>query len=735
MPECRMREASATQDFGRRLIDNDVIRSRKRARVNGLVDGNPPYRASSLAAAGRAEACNVNWGTARAYLENSSGAFYDLFSEAPGFFNFQTKHGPPDQRDVWSSIAARHADKVLREDSKWDAYMQKSQKQMVLHGTGPFIFEDEMRVLPKSVLSGDLKAPEFTPSDTADWDAAMLQVTYYPPQLYEFIKNEEAAKKRGWDVEYTKIVIANAMDIRTDVGVQREWEFYQQELKNNSLTYYDDSKVCRVMNVFWREFDGRISHGIVERTTNGSSEVKYLFISIGRYASFDQAVHPMYFDVGTNGNHHEVTGLGVKMFAAMEFENRLICNLCDKAFSPKMIFNPTTTEASQKFSLNKFGDYAVLSGGYQMNQTGVAGLMNDGVAMHSLLTGVMQDNLSTYRGAVPEQKSGNPVTKFEKQLQAAQQAALNKTQYNRYYVQMDKLYQEIWRRLSNPNSTDERAVEFQRRCKNDGVPIEALNRWEYVGATRVPGQGSAFMRKTAVDSLFPIAGSLPEEGWQNLIVDKIAVEAGQYSVQRYFPRKAQTALPDEQQAMAMLWVSAMESGVPAVVTSSQNALTYASTFLKAGMDALKSLQQGGDPMKVLTFLHLVGPAVAAQLNRIKANPTRQDAVKALMQQWQQLGQATDQLQAKLTQQAQQQQAQQTKTANVMSDLQLKQAKVQSDIQLKSQKNQAQIRQSAEKHRMQMAGGVQKLALNDATTASDIHLNRLKLFQSQGDDQD
>ena len=55
--------------------------------------------------------------------------------------------------------------------------------------------------------------------------------------------------------------------------------------------------------------------------------------------------------------------------------------------------------------------------------------------------------------------------------------------------------------------------------------------------------------------------------------------------------------------------------VPPVVTSSQNAVTYASTFLAAGVQAMQSLQQGGNPMEVLQFLGICGPAIAAHLAR------------------------------------------------------------------------------------------------------------------------
>jgi hypothetical protein len=745
VPETRMKDARQVQDFCRRIIDNDEKRSFKRSRVNGLVDGNPPYRASKLKDAGRADACNVNWGMARSCLEAAVGAFYDLFSESPLFLNVLTSFGDdPEKKAEWSRTISEEADRTIRTATEWDYNMQLSQWDMVLHGPGPLFFEDAYRVLPKAVLAGDLKLPEFSKSDTKYWDVCALQVTYYPPELYEFIRNEEAAAKVGWDVEYTKLVIQNAMDIRIQPGLRYEWEYYQQELKNNSLSYFDDTRVCRVCHVFWREFSGKVTHAIVERDTTVNrqdsgdpkfkqdyEDIKFLFNSHERYQSFQQCVHPMYFDHGNGGWHHSVTGLGVKMFSAMEYQNRLICNLADKAFAPKILFKPTSTESSQKFSMAHFGDYAVLPGGFDWQQTGVAGLMNDGLAMNNTLSEMMQSNLASYREQ-PQQKQGNPVTAREIMYQAQQQSSLSKTQFNRYYEQLDMLYGEIYRRMSNLNSTDERAQEFQKRCEDRGVPKEALGRISKVEATRVTGQGSAFVRKQSLSNLWQLlAPALPENGRDNLICDMIGAEAGQSSVEKYYPTKSAEKLATDQQAEALQWVGLMKIGVQPVVTASQNAVTYAGTFLSAATQALQSLQQGADPHGVLTFLHVAGPAIAAHLKRFAKDPTRAVIFKEIEKQWKKMAELTDKLQKQIEQQGQSGKQQQDKTQQAMTDEQIKQAKAKNDIAIKTAKTKAQLKQSQEKHQQKMVQGQQSMALKDATVATDIHRkNRLAAFQSK-----
>lgn len=719
VPETRMKDAQAVQDFFRRCIDDDEKRSKKRALVNGLVDGNPPYRRGDLLKANRADACNVNWRISSSYLESATGAFYDLCSEAPGFFSIQTKFGETQQdRDDYSRIMSEEADRILSMDPVWDYQMQQSIWNMVLHGCGPMLFEDSYKILPRAFQCGDLKVPEFTYSDTYYWEVCGVQCVYYPPELYDFIKDEKAATAMGWDVEYTKRVIEAAMDIRQTAGIQYEWEQYQAELKNNTLAYYDNSKICRLVHVLWKEFDGRITQAIVERDSVSGPHVAFLFRSVGRYEDFRQVIHPMYFDRGNGGYHHSVTGLGVKMYSAMEYQNRMLCNLVDKTFAPKTLFRPTTAEGSQRFQLAHFGDYAVLPPGYDSVQNPITGMITESLTMNTQITEILQSNLSSYRQQVPMQESGNPPTKFQKQVEVSQQSALSNTTYKRYYKQLDMLYTEIARRMCNLNSCDKRAEEYQERVMKRGVPEECFGRIEKVEAVRVVGQGSTFMRRMAVDAITPIVGSLPEDGRQNWLNDKIAAEAGQHAVSRYNPQNDQQKLPSDQQAEAMQWVAAMKVGVPPIITSSQNPVTYASTFLGASVQAIQSVQQGADPNEVLAFVEIAGPAVAAHLARFKDDPTRKNVYDALQQQWEQLSKVTDELKKHVANVGKQQQQQDKKQIQVMSDIQLKNLQTRADIQRRDAKARSQIQISSARAR-------QGMALSDATTAAEIHRNRLK----------
>ena len=80
-PESRLSSADAVSDIVDMLIRGDKERNRVRAKVKGLIDGNPPYSPSKLRSTGQAYRTNVNFREAEAFFSVSLTAFYDIFSD------------------------------------------------------------------------------------------------------------------------------------------------------------------------------------------------------------------------------------------------------------------------------------------------------------------------------------------------------------------------------------------------------------------------------------------------------------------------------------------------------------------------------------------------------------------------------------------------------------------------------------------------------------------------------
>lgn len=738
-PESRLKDANEARAIWQMLWEHDEARARKRALVRGLVDGNPPYSASALRGAGLADKCNINFRIGESYKNQAVGAFYDLYSEAPTYATIKLgrhkeKPYPAEQLEIWSRQATVHFDWLCRYEPCFDYTMQVSQDEMVMYGIGPLMFEDMLGWKPTAVLAGQLKVPERAKSDTEYWELCTVEMDYLCDELWDFIKDDEAARRMGWNVERVKQSIINASPETQKGGLYLNWEWHQQQLKNGSIYYSQISKKINVAHLFWREFakkgqdTGKISHAIVVRDTTDDKPDTFLFRKVGRFEGWNESIHPMYYDRGNGGFHHSVTGMGVKMYSVMDLQNRTLCNNADKAFTPKIMFKPTTSTGADNFALQQHGDFAVLTEGFDAVQMPMSGIMEEGLIFNRELTNLISSNLSQYRSNTAEPMKGNPDTATKVKLDASKEASLQKTQMARYYQQLDGVYGEMYRRAASPSVNDSRAKEFQKRCKEDGIPLECLRVVEWVKASRVVGQGSEFLRQQSTEFLFgTVLPMLPEGGRTNLINDVIASRAGQSAVERYNPSQEVSKLPDDQYAWAMSQVADMKIGVAAVPTDSQNPMIFAQTFLEAADQAAGSLEQGGDPREVAQFLDLSGQAIAIHLSRMAQDPSRKSQLDQMEQQFKALSQVHDQLVEMIqSQQAEEQersQQMQQRLSDDQMDLMLRKERQDAELEMKREKNQVGMNEK-------MAKARQSLAIKDVSAAAALKNKELAARQQR-----
>lgn len=742
-PETRLAKASEARSVVETYIRaDDQHRSWKRSRVQGLIDGNPPYLSGDQKRAGRGKECNVNWGIARSYLEAALSAFYDVFSEASTYATCTVPYGYAegnDQAQDWAGIATEEFHCLQTEEDSFDYDMQCSQHDMVLYGSGPLMFYDTLDFRCYAVRTGNLLVPEHAKSNTHRWEIGVVRQTCLPHELFAFIRNDESAGQMGWNVPYTRKAIMAANKMTKGTGNAQNWEFHQQCLKNGSFYYSSQSNVIQIAHVFFKEFptgediDGKISHKIILENGMEDTEQDFLFENVGRFKNWNECVHPMYYDHGGGGEHHSVTGMGVKLFAAMEFQNRMLCKLAMDAFVPKLLFRATTAANKQKMSIAHFGSYAMMPTDFELQQNPVSGFLQDGIGFNRELSGIVASNMSQYRQNL-QKESGNPVTKGEIDWRASEQSKLGKTQLNRYYDQLDSVYQQKYWRAANPelnrsNPGGIAALEFQSRCLERGIPREVLRKMK-VHATRIVGSGSMYERQQALEFLLGLISLFPEEGRQNLLDQVVASRAGQSSVRAFNPRPVKSTLPTDHEALAMLQVAAMKDGIAPVVTSSQNPVIFAQTFLKAGAEALESVQQGADPREVLAFMELIGPAARAHIQRMEADPTRKQIVETLMEQWEEMARQTDELRKLVEQQAQMQQEMQAARQQAQAiqngtdpDTVIEKAKLDNKIRNDNIKTAAGLENKREKANQAATSAAQKLAINDMMAASKIQIQK------------
>ena len=719
--ESRLSDPREVQDMVQEMARADEARMGVRSKVKGLVDGNPPYSKQELRKNAQSYRCNVNFREAESFLNMGMSAFYDVFSEVPSYATIRINHTNANVDESYSKIITEEFDRMQKKDGNFDYLMQLSQHEMVLYGNGPMVFEDTLDWRCKPIKAGDLLVPEKTKSNVNEWVVAAVRSIYQVHELHGYVRNQEAAEAMGWNVGAVRKAIMAAAPEEDGKGGKQEWEYYQQKIRNNDLSYSAECDVVRVAHVYYREFpdeenpQGAITHCLVDMRGDGR---QFLFRNVKQFKSWDECIHCLYYDKG-DGQHHSVKGMGIKMFSALELKNRLKCSLIDAAVARTAIhFQPTTPSDLNRTSVVQMGPYTVIPPGMQIQQTNSAGVLDAPLKVEESLEGTMQANLTQYRQRL--EKDGNPRTATEIEALVAQQSILGKTQLNRYYSQLDALFGERYRRAINPDLTEDapggaEALEFQKRCRERGVPKGALPAYDSVKATRTNGRGSALERRNTMNQLMAMSSMLPETGRHHVIEDTIASMTGFNSLERYFPVPEKDPMQDEHEQEAARENALFKLGEPFPASENDNHAIHAESHLTAGFNVLN--QQGGDKSQLAGYLQLLLNHTSEHMDSLSQDNSRKEKFKELNKAFQELvnsfkniGQQAQQEQQAQAQAAQEEQAIQEggdakdrvlqlraerdmarKDVEASADIQRKQMQAQTDMEIKRAKAASDVR--------------------------------------------
>lgn len=741
-PKQRLSDPSRASAIVQALIYANRDRAEIDATVKGMLDGNAPYSYASLKREGQTYRTNVNFREGEAMMADAMTPFYDLFAESDTYCKIELEEEDSEKRTEWSRTVTQKFDELAKEWSGFDWNIQAILFDMVAYGKGFAMWPDKNSWQFRGVRQSRILVPDQTPSDPDQLEILVVRQSYTVAELYAPIRNAEAARAIGWNTQAVLEACYRAMPRHVVDELPIDWELLQQELKNHDLYQDTRSSVVRAAHIFVKEFNGKVSHLIIEETDGRSDGEKpdgvFLYKKIGRFNSFREVVCPIFYDIG-DGTWHSIKGLALKLYPFIEIKNRLNCSVVDNAFiNLSVLVRPTTTLAVQGAAIMQLGPLSVLPSNMEVQQWGLAGRMEEGLAVESALTRKLESNLGQYRK--PElAKEGNPVTATQVTYDAAKEASLSKGAVNRFYVQLDMLFEQMFKRAINPNlipdgaeGQNTLALKFQKRCTDAGVPKAKLMKPKSVRATRNMGNGSMFLRQQTVLQTAQFVPMMNEGGRQAWLDDAIAVMAGTEAVARWNPKTQLSNNLADEQAWAVMENAVLHMGAPVRWTQTQNNVVHAATHLKAAVDAVNSLnpQNGagaGNPGQVLPFLDAVGPHIAQHLEQMARDPSQAKLYKQFEEQFNQLAKITDTLkkQAAQAQQRQQQemQQQQERQNQVMSDIQLKSLETQSKIRQNQQKTDAMISLKQQKQSATGAMDVQRhrqqLALNDAATAAKI----------------
>jgi len=744
-PKSRIKDASDASQISDAVVYANQERSRFNARLRGMFDGNPPYSPSKLRSEAQAWRTNVSFLEGKAISSAALVPYYDLFSGAKYYAQVctNTKEGTDEDRDRWSNVITEEFDYLLKSYEGFDFNVQQKLTDMIRYGKGILVWRDSYDWRFRCVPQHHVYVLDGTDCYAGNLDVLVIRERWRVNELWKYIEDKDFAAKVGWNADATAQAIINAMpDIEGDTSTKYDFEWIQQRIKDRDIFYGVRASMAAIRHVLVREFNGKVSHYIIEERraglgtrqaamlkdqTSDNSGVPYefLYACTEKFDDFSQFIATFFLET-SDGSWNGAQGLGHDIFSMMALKDRIKCSAADLMFLRTGVnLQAKNATSAQKMSIIRFGPVNILPPDCDVQQSTILGDIESPMVMDRMLDQVITNNTGVYRQR-QERPQGNPRTAREVSLEYQTQAVLSNSGVNRYYLRLDPFYAEVYRRVARmadaeyPKLDDEGtklAKAFFDRCKARGVPMSAIKNVLYVRAYRNAGNGSMMMRQQSIAETLPFFGMLPEDGKQNFLNFALASIHGQSMTDLFNPQRNGNALPNTDTALATIENAVLKVGSPVIVTADQNGFTHSNIHLAAASQAAQSLTQGANPAEVAAFIENVGKHVTAHLQTMQGNKQRQGEVKQIEAQLKQLAALHDKLIEQVKEMQAQEQSAQQNQQQVMTAQQLENAQVQSDIQRRDAKTAASMRQSSAKTQ-------QKMALDDATTAAKIRNDNL-----------
>lgn len=740
-PESRAVSVAGVRQCITEIREAESTRSKRRAKVEWVIDGNHPVPPAEMERLNRRGDANINWRTAEGTVDAAKTPYYDLTFESERYVCIETDYGDdPQYWYEWSNVISDGFHRMLDDWDGFDIQSQLLDWQMCVHGVGLAMFEDTLDWRWKSKTMRDFLVRDDADADIDLLEEAAVPRALMPVQLYQLIKNEKVGSS-NWNVEMARAAIINAGPADYTKAFGNNWERWQDSIRTGDVAWNNKSHRIMVVDYLNKEFRGQITHCIVLDDTNTSALAKnrknkvkddFLYKKIDRFDDFCQVAIPFFFDVVKSGLWHETKGLGPKIRDFCEVENRLTNKTVDQAMMGLAVV-PKGGDDKTAMETISVGGVTFFKPGTEFVKTDLAGNLQGPILVKRDLQGMLSQNIGQYRQ--PPSEVLDAPTLGQDQMKAQERAMLNRGAINRYLRSRDRLYREMYRRavsgnLSKSDPGGKAAFEMRDWCMRNGVPKEAMAFENIckIKAARAIGYGSPQMREITSQKILTIMpGIMGERERNNAWRMVVAPWVGQTNVDALFPRYGKSAGQVSDESFAVLENNALRMPNGQVqITSDQNPMIHSDIHTADVVGHISQVDQGqGNPMELFAHLTNAIPHIQQHLGMMMGDKTRGDAPEQKMAFIGKLINVRNQLaqQIKEAQQAQQEAQPQVDPAAVAEII-----KAHGELQLKAQKQQFDMGLKKEKQDFNFALQDRKTAhnisLKTATAVADQRTKRL-----------
>ena len=616
-------------------------RARRRAKINALFNGVPPYTDKEVQ--DNNIEVNVNDLSGPREAHNARAQFTQAFMKPGNYFVATTDTGTRHKRSGYGRTVTKHINKIMKRSLPYFEAHRSKWAMTVLHGISPCVFVDADLWCPRPVGIDDVLVPGNT-------ELVMDNLPFFPvyrqltgPQLIKLAKGPRPDP--GWNQGMVDACLKWIDDqtLRIAGDYWPDWwqpEKWEERIKGDGAYYASDRvPTINVWDFYYWNDDKKVSgwnrrmildawtmpdaQGMRSRRAEEpfSGKDQFLYNPGNRKwaDNFHQIVNWQFADLSAVApfHYHTVRSLGWLLYSVCHLQNRLRCKFNEAVFEQLMVLMrvKTADDMQRALSVNLVNrgfidesiDFIKAGDRYQVNaQLAQMGLMEN--------NNLISRNSSSFTSKLPTSEKVPTATQWMGEEQKITQ--LVSAGLIQAYEYQKPEYNEIFRRFTKKNSKDPEVRQFQNNCLKDGVPSEVLynlSSWD-CEPERVLGAGNKTLEMMIAQQLMAYRHLYDPEAQRDILRDfTLAVTDDPGRTAGYVPEQPQVSnsVLDAQQSVATLLM-----GQPMALRQNVSHAEYAQALLEAlSVEIQKINAIGGVPesaSELIGLQNLAGMTIQGQ---------------------------------------------------------------------------------------------------------------------------
>lgn len=766
-PETRISNASHAWNIANNLRLANIGRENKRIRIYKAYKMFPPTGYSKLAEKRLPWQSDVNYGQLGFIVDNQKSSYYDVITERQACCTIKSKFGNEKERLVNSENISIAFDQALRE---WPGYLYNTEQdleEMLLYGKGIGMWDSPLGWMPEHIFLSDLLFPDDIRIDFCNLEEFVRRVRLTPYELYKKIENREAAEAMGWNVD-AAIDAIRFHRAFTNNKKTRE-DFFRTISEAGFNWSLSVNQKIDLFEVYWREFDGKISKAIIlqdyqpiaeyiNSNVKGAGKISdddirtqhgFMMLKIGLFNSWDEIMYMLTDSVGS-GLFQDIKSQAESAFVACRQYDFTMNSLVDAVrLNSMLMIEGQGPDSTKMLKQMEWLPISVMPDGAKFIQNRFQLPVAESMSFMQFFMGDMYRGMGQYRINAPT-AGGKQRTKGEAELDAAESAKLSGTQIRRFNECQTLYFKQLYKRFVSAKSSDdgyEYVKKFYEILEDFGTPKEAAANKNItsIRSNLISGAGSPSFKLITAEKLLQITAITPaNEGQENAVKDAIAALSGRDNVARYRNTKV-SKIDDTARIIGFENAGMTDSFVnpanfPVMPTDPhiehaeghiQDLMLHLQTNMQAVQSGQAKMPELALAVRSITFK---GGHIMAHVEFISKDPSKQDFLKQFMQGMGEAEGMADQLQQVYVQMAEAE-AQKTGQPDSAEDIKLQYLAAKSGIEVDTKKKLSDIAigkasiSHAQRTEQRKEQGITQLALQKAKARAEIQKAKGKMAEA------